>query len=133
MRDPKDAAEIARCAELMKDPDAVFVFGSNAEGVHGAGAAKAAIRYGAKRGIGDGPSGRTYAIPTKRTWREPGLSIEWIRVGVEGFLNYAICHPERVFVVTRIGCGYAGYHDRDIAPLFKDAPANCELPPAWRA
>jgi hypothetical protein len=34
--------------------------------------------------------------------------------------------------VTRIGCGYAGYTDAEIAPLFADAPENVELPTGWR-
>jgi len=34
--------------------------------------------------------------------------------------------------VTRVGCGLAGYRDEQIAPLFRDAPANCDLPDGWR-
>ena len=29
--------------------------------------------------------------------------------------------PELFFYVTRIGCGIAGFRDRDIAPLFAEA------------
>jgi len=43
----------------------IFVFGSNPEGRHGAGAAKIALKYGAKYGIGRGLVGNTYALPTK--------------------------------------------------------------------
>lgn len=43
----------------------VFVFGSNPEGRHGAGAAKAALQFGAKYGIGRGLQGQTYALVTK--------------------------------------------------------------------
>ena len=44
----------------------VFVFGSNPEGRHGAGAAKiAVIQFGAKYGIGEGLVGDSYALPTK--------------------------------------------------------------------
>ena len=32
---------------------------------------------------------------------------------------------------TRVGCGRAGYKDEQIAPMFKDAPANCVLPKEW--
>jgi len=33
--------------------------------------------------------------------------------------------------VTRIGCGFAGYNDQQIGPLFAGAPANCQLPQGW--
>ena len=41
-------------------PDEVFVFGSNALGHHGGGAALQAFeRFGAEWGMGEGPSGRS--------------------------------------------------------------------------
>lgn len=43
----------------------IFVFGSNPSGIHGAGAAKAALSFGAKRYMGRGISGQTYALVTK--------------------------------------------------------------------
>lgn len=43
----------------------VFVFGSNPEGRHGLGAAKQAMKFGAKYGKGRGLSGNSYALPTK--------------------------------------------------------------------
>ena len=47
--------------------DTVFVFGSNLEGRHGAGAARdAATRFGAVYGQGEGLQGSAYALPTKR-------------------------------------------------------------------
>lgn len=126
--------ERQRIKQLMQyNGTAVFVFGSNRKGVHGAGAAAHAARYyGAKRGLGEGPAGRSYAIPTKDTWQDVGLPLEEIRAHVERFLNYAGAHPLTVFVVTRIGCGYAGYTDAEIAPLFAGAPPNCKLPEGWR-
>lgn len=47
------------------EPNYIFVFGSNPEGRHGAGAAKAALKFGAKYGIGRGLQGQTYALVTK--------------------------------------------------------------------
>lgn len=43
----------------------VFVFGSNPEGRHGAGAAKTAVKFGAVYGKGRGLYGNTYALITK--------------------------------------------------------------------
>lgn len=51
---------------IIPGENTVFVFGSNPEGRHGAGAARVAVRYfGAKYGIGEGLVGRSYALPTK--------------------------------------------------------------------
>jgi hypothetical protein len=37
------------------------------------------------------------------------------------------------FLVTRIGCGIAGFRDEEIAPLFAEAHqlSNVVLPPNW--
>lgn len=37
------------------------------------------------------------------------------------FVEYAKAHPELTFLVTRIGCGIAGFKDEEMAPLFQDA------------
>ncbi len=128
-----DDPDIARCRESMKCPGAVFCFGSNRAGIHGKGSALVAQRlYGAVRGVGEGLRGQSYAIPTKETWRSRGLPLSEIKRGVDHFLAFARTRPLTAFVVTRIGCGNAGHVDADIAPLFRDAPENCELPAGWR-
>ncbi len=110
----------------------VFVFGSNLAGRHGAGAARDAYaKYGAKWGVGEGLSGKSYAIPTKDEQLRP-RRLRDIRTSVEQFLIFARAHPDLEFLVTRVGCGYAGYSAVDIAPMFADAPPNCELPEGWR-
>jgi hypothetical protein len=91
----------------------IFVFGSNAYGHHDGGAARVALeKFGAVYGQGRGLQGRSYAIPTMN------LPLEAIRQYVEEFINFADAHPEMTFLVTRIGCGIAGFSDDDIAPLF---------------
>jgi hypothetical protein len=49
---------------------------------------------------------------------------------VECFTLYARQHPELRFLVTRIGCGIAGYTADEVAPLFKECVAleNVALP-----
>lgn len=110
----------------------VFVFGSNLAGRHGAGAAKAArMHYGAPYGKGLGRiSMACYAIPTKdeNIQTLPLDIIEWY---VNQFVGHAAMHPNDHFVVTRIGCGLAGYKDEQIAPLFKNSPNNCYFPAKW--
>ena len=110
----------------------IFVFGSNLAGIHGAGAALYARKHhGAILGQGIGLQGDSYAIPTKDK-KIKTLPLEQIKPYVDEFILFAKSHPELTFQVTRIGCGLAGYTDKDISPMFKDAPANCNLPDGWR-
>ena len=103
----------------------VFVFGSNLQGFHAGGAARAARNlFGAIWGQGVGLQGQSYAIPTMQG------GAETIRPYVDEFIRFAESRPDLYFYVTRIGCGIAGFVDEDIAPLFKDALAldNVALP-----
>ena len=94
----------------------IFVFGSNLAGAHGGGAARMAYRhFGAVWGIGVGLTGRTYAIPTMQG------GVDTIKPYVDQFIAFAREHRQLTFLVTRIGCGIAGFSDRDIAPLFAQA------------
>ena len=97
-------------------PDEVFVFGSNLAGTHGGGAAYIAFKqFGAVMGCGVGLRGRSYAIPTMQG------GVETIKPYVDDFIAFTKDHPELFFYVTRIGCGIAGFRDKEIAPLFKEA------------
>lgn len=109
----------------------LFVFGSNESGIHGAGAAKAAMSKGAIYGHSYGQAGDTWAIPTKDRDIKT-MPLERIQKYVTGFLAYAEGHPNLNFQVTRIGCGLAGYKDKDIAPMFAGAPLNCQFDEQWR-
>lgn len=116
----------------MRQSNAIFVFGSNLAGRHGKGAALVArIQYGAQRGVGEGLCGRSYAIPTKDERLRPLLR-RGVACCVARFVLFALGRPDLTFVVTRVGCGLAGYTDAEIAPLFAAAPTNCELPEGWR-
>lgn len=106
----------------------IFVFGSNLQGQHGGGAARQAYReFGAEWGVGVGPTGQCYAIPTMHGGPEA------IKPYVDEFIEYAFMHPMNRFLVTRVGCGIAGFKDEDIAPLFVRALRlpNVLLPVEW--
>lgn len=105
-------------------PNEVFVFGSNLEGFHAGGAARQAMEWGAVWRQGTGLQGRTYAIPTM--FRQTSD----IQPYVDEFIAFARQHPEKVFLVTEIGCGIAGFTCKEIAPLFKEAAEveNIRLP-----
>lgn len=93
----------------------IFVFGSNAAGMHNGGAARTAVeKFGAIMGQGEGLQGQSYAIPTMGTLEETEQAIQ-------RFIQFAKVHPEMKFLVTRIGCGIAGYTPRQIAPMFASA------------
>ena len=95
------------------EPNQILVFGSNIQGLHGGGAAAAAMRsFGAIWGQGIGLQGQSYAIPTMHG------GVDEIRPYVDEFIDFARQHPELTFLVTRIGCGIAGFTDKQIAPLF---------------
>lgn len=97
-------------------PNEVFVFGSNLAGMHGGGAARAArLHFGAIMGVGVGPQGQCYAIPTMQG------GVETIRPYVDQFIDYAKIQPQKIFLVTPIGCGIAGFTPELIAPLFAHA------------
>jgi hypothetical protein len=110
----------------------IFVFGSNEVGRHGAGAAKIALRWGAKRGQGIGLQGQTYGIPTKDSSIKT-LGLGKIRKYVREFIEFAQSKPELTFLVTEIGCGLACYKPEDIAPMFEKAIniVNIHLPESF--
>jgi hypothetical protein len=99
----------------------VFVFGSNTSGRHGKGAAKQAMRFGAKYGQGAGMQGHSYGIPTVNARITEKLTLNRIGKYVDGFISCATSHNNLRFLVTRIGTGLAGWTDEDIAPLFERA------------
>lgn len=117
---PERITELSMCE--------VFVFGSNLEGQHHGGAARMAYdRFDAEWGVGIGPTGKCYAIPTMHG------GVKDIKPYVDDFVEYVKNHPNNRFLVTRIGCGIAGFRDMEIAPLFKelkDTPNVC-LPKKW--
>ena len=97
-------------------PDEIFVFGSNLAGHHGGGAARVALdRFGAQWGQGEGIQGQSYAFPTMQG------GVETIKPYVDRFLDLAYEWDQNTFLVTRIGCGIAGFTPEQIAPLFDRA------------
>lgn len=96
--------------------DEIFVFGSNLAGMHGGGAAATAHRcFGAVWGKGVGLYGQSYAIPTMQG------GVKTVKPYVDEFIEFAKSHPELRFLVTKIGCGIAGFREEQIAPLFAEA------------
>lgn len=106
----------------------IFVFGSNLRGLHGGGAARVAYeRFGAIWGQGVGMQGQSYGIPTMHG------GVDAIKPYVDEFIEFAKNHTEYTFLVTKIGCGIAGFKEEEIAPLFADAVSvdNIVLPESF--
>lgn len=111
----------------------VFVFGSNEAGIHGAGAAKLAEeKFGAIMGVGYGLQGQSFAIPTKDLFIRT-LPLDKIEFYIYSFLTEVMEYPDTEFLVTKIGCGLAGYSEDQIANLFKGKfiPENVTLPESF--
>lgn len=112
-------------------PNEIFVYGANGRGLHGAGAAKQALQWGAVMGQ-VGFAGQTYGICTKDESLRI-LSLDDIFDEVEMFTEFAESRPDLTFLVTRVGCGYARYEPSDIAPMFRLAAQldNVYLPASF--
>ena len=96
----------------------IFVFGSNAQGVHGAGAARyARMYYGAELGVGEGLTGEAYALPTKHTQYKT-MSLQEVQLAMQRFALFAKEHPEMDFLLTSVGCGLAGFTPEQIGKIM---------------
>ena len=62
-----------------------------------------------------------------------GISPEEAWINLLDIIVFAKEHPTLTFLVTRIGCGIAGFTDGEISPLFEEAHEveNIVLPPNW--
>lgn len=113
----------------------IFVFGSNRSGIHGAGAAKYAHEMlGAEWGVGEGPTGECYALPTKG-FKIEKLTVLDIEPHIKTFIDYAANNLDQDFKVTQVGCGLGGFTAHDIAPLFRrnltEPQPNLYFDTAW--
>jgi len=115
-------------------PNEVFVFGSNARGIHGKGAALTAKeKFGAIQKQAEGLQGQSYAIITKKDVRvEKSSTLQEIGKGIQDMLLFAKENTNLKFYVTKIGTENAGYSIPEIKGLFEKLrnyiPNNVILP-----
>ena len=139
--------------EITKlEANQVFVFGSNRDGFHGAGAAGFASfgekgnvwrKYnyaskpygwkgkwnikGAGKGFQEGTEGKSYAIPTViKAGQKCSIPLAEIKLSVNCFYEFAVKHPELEFLVAYSkNNNLNGYSAYDMALAFKgDIPKN---------
>ena len=128
---------------ITPEENVVFVFGSNPEGRHGAGAAKVARRqFGAIYGQGEGLQGRSYAIPTKdlKVRKDNGMrsiSAEKIIQSIMKMYHTAEQHPDKQFCVaytntdSRSLNGYTGFEMIDMFIAAGPIPKNVCFSHSW--
>lgn len=108
------------------EPGEYLVVGTNIGGRHTGGAAKYAYEnFDLQWGCGEGLSGQCYALPTMEG---PVM----LRRAALTFIVFAMNNPGMTFLLTRVGCGIAGYTDAVVAPMFDGCPANVIMPAGWR-
>jgi hypothetical protein len=90
------------------------------------------VKLGAEPGVGEGLTGRTYALPT---CYEPGspVTMQELVAYVDNFLRFAESRPDLRFFVSKVGCGIAGFEEDEVAWIFNelDVPENVDMPPDW--
>lgn len=128
---------------ITPDANTIFVFGSNPEGRHGAGAAKVAReQFGAIYGQGEGLQGNAYALPTKdlRVKKNNSLrsiSSEQIIESIKKLYETARQNPDKQFKVAYRNTDKAslnGYTGLEMIDMFLKAgsiPANIVFSKEW--
>ena len=98
-----------------------FVFGSNKQGRHGAGAARfAANNFGAEEGVGEGFTGECYAFPTvEKLFPYTKVTVESLNKSAKKFEKAVEENPDIEFLVTPLGLGLAGFQIEVIAEALK--------------
>ncbi|MFA5634146.1 MAG: hypothetical protein WC973_03270, partial [Candidatus Dojkabacteria bacterium] len=128
---------------IKPEPNTVFVFGSNTEGRHGAGAAKVAReQFGAVYGQGEGLQGNAYALPTKdlRVKENRGfksISPEQITNSIKKLYEVAKQNPNKQFKVAyrnTTDTSLNGYTGLEMIEMFNQAgaiPSNVIFSKEW--
>ena len=129
--------------DITPDANTIFVFGSNPEGKHGAGAAKIAReQFGAIYGQGEGLQGNAYALPTKdlRVTENNGLrSISEAQIieSIKKLYKTARQNPDKQFKIAYRNTNEAslnGYTGLEMIDMFLKAgsiPTNIVFSKEW--
>lgn len=129
--------------DIKPEENTIFVFGSNPEGRHGAGAARVAMmQFGAQYGVGEGLTGNSYAIPTKdlRVKENNGyrsISKDAIVNSIKKMYSVAREYTDKDFMVayrnvnTASLNGYTGLEMIDMFIEASDIPSNVWFSEEW--
>lgn len=129
--------------DITPDENTIFVFGSNPEGRHGAGAARVAReQFGAEYGVGEGLTGNAYALPTKDLRVTANRSLrsipeDTIIKSIKKLYETAIQHPDKQFKIAYRNTDKAslnGYTGLEMIDMFLKAgpiPSNIIFSKEW--
>lgn len=118
--------------EWVRLDDLIFVFGSNLVGIHDGGAARqAVVEFGAELFVPIGPQGNAYGIATLDYEMEQ-MPTQLIKQQIQAFTAYARGLPDKLFYVTPVGTGIAGFSLETIDPMFDAARELENVILAWR-
>jgi len=129
--------------DIKPEKDVIFVFGSNPEGRHGAGAAKVAKdKFGAIYGQGEGLQGNSYALPTKdlRIKENNGfksISPTQITDNIKKLYQIAQANPGKQFKIgyrNTTDKSLNGYTGLEMIDMFNNAgtiPSNIIFSKEW--
>lgn len=112
-------------------PNEYFIFGSNLAGNHAGGAARQAHeQFGAEMGVGEGITGQSYAFPTldENFKKVSNTRLHMARLRLYETAN---TRPDKTFLLTKVGCGIAGFDEEKMKRLFTNAPKNIVKPEGW--
>lgn len=143
-KNPSQPSVQSYSGDITPSKDVIFVFGSNPEGRHGAGAAKVAKeKFGAIYGQGEGLQGSAYALPTKdlRVQENRGLrsiSPSQITENIRKMYQVALNNPDKKFMVAYRNIGdkvsLNGYSGNEMIDMFLSAgeiPSNVYFSSEW--
>ena len=128
---------------IVPAEDTIFVFGSNLEGRHGAGAAKIAReQFRAKYGVGEGLTGNAYALPTKDLRVKENRGLRSIPKGniirsIKRLYDTAKSYPNKQFKVAyrnMYSASLNGYTGIEMINMFLEAgpiPDNIIFSKEW--
>jgi hypothetical protein len=112
-------------------PNQVFVFGSNYDGIHGAGAAHFARGWGAKMGQSTGRMGQTYAIVTKDLKTNSFVGWDKVKEQMPDLIDHAKKNENYEFLLTPIGTGLAGAKLEDLETLLSELELPDNIVRCW--
>lgn len=100
----------------------IAVFGANNLGSHYGGFARYCMdNFGAVMGQPIGLQGDCYAIITT-SFNEQPVTEQFIKHQIETLYHFAETRPDLTFLMTKIGCGIAGYSVEVISTMFANLP-----------
>ena len=123
----------------LKD-NQIFVFGANAEGIHGKGSALQARKFGTANGEAVNSlsaNGKTWGIVTKDSPYGSKVSRNELTANINKLLKYASMpeNANKEFLFTAIGTGLAGFTNEEVLEAVGDVTKykNIKFPSQWKS